>query len=103
MATNLDNNIAFISRGYPQRISREKDRLIELFAEFLGNSREAFDCFTELGIPEVDRVMIESCMDRVPVEADREVICEFLLNGQAQINAAIQRLTLSGGIGQAMQ
>ena len=97
MAPNFDNNIALISRGYPRNIRRENDRLIQLSAEFLENSKEALDCFAELDIPSVDRSLIESCMDRLPVDADRGFICGFILNGQEQINAAVQRLLSHNG------
>jgi len=101
MAPNFDNNIALVSRGYPQRISRENDRLIQLFGEFLESSGEALDCFVELDIPEVDRAVLESCMDKVPLDVDRGVICEFILNGQSQINEAVQRLTQNTKLGQS--
>lgn len=89
MAPNFDNNIALISRGYPANLTRENDRLIRLFAEFMDTCPEALDCFMELDIPEIDRGMIEICMDKVAVHADREFICAFLLNGQRQVAAAI--------------
>ena len=102
-APNFDNNIALISRGYPQRISRDKDRLIGLFIEFLESSEKALDCFMWFGIPDIDRGMIESCMDKVPVDIERETVYEFILNGQKQINAAVRRLIQNDIIGQSMR
>ena len=102
MAPNFDNNIALIARGYPANANREKDRLIGLFVEFLENNPDALECFTELAIPEIDRGMIESCMDKVPVDADREFICQFLMNGQEQISEAVKRLTQGNEFKQTM-
>jgi hypothetical protein len=91
LAPNFDNNIALISNGYPRNISRTNDRLIQLWEEFLQNSREASRRFAELAIPAIDRAAVEACLDKVPVEASREFIREFLLNGQERL----ERITRS--------
>jgi len=102
LAPNFDNNIALISRSYPQNVKRENDKLIQLFSEFLEQSQKALDCFEELNIPNVDRELIEICMNRVPIDVEREIICEYILNGQEQITAAIEQLTQSNEFGQTM-
>ena len=83
LAPNFDNNIALISRGYPKNINRENDLLIKLFVELMDGNRPAFSDFEDMGIAEIDRAMIESCMDNIPVKADREYICKFILTGQS--------------------
>jgi hypothetical protein len=102
MAPNFDNNIALISRDYPPNIKRDNDILIRLFVEFLAEIKDALNLLTDMDIPEVNREMIESCMDRVPVEADREYICEYILNGQEHLTAAMERLAQENSPGQTM-
>ena len=41
LAPNFDNNIALISRGYPNNIERNKDRMIELFVKFVSENHRA--------------------------------------------------------------
>ena len=95
LAPNFDNNIALISRGYLKNIKRENDFLIRLFVEFLGRSRDAYAAFSDMDIPLIDLAMVESCVDRVPIKADRKYVREFILNGQEQLAAATRRLQKS--------
>jgi hypothetical protein len=92
MAPNFDNNIALVSRGYNAGVNRESDRLIGFFTEFLENNEDAIATLVDMDIPVVERSMIESCMGKVPVEADRQYIREYILNGQAILTATIERI-----------
>lgn len=89
MAPNYDNNIALISRGYPNDASRKSDGLIRLFREFLSENNEARQMYTEMSLPQITEEIIEECLNEVPVEADREYIKAFVLNGQAEIRDII--------------
>lgn len=89
MAPNYDNNIALISRGYPKDASRKSDGLIRLFREFLSENNEARQMYTEISLPQITEEIIEECLNEVPIEADREYIKAFVLNGQAEIRDII--------------
>ena len=95
LAPNYDNNIALISRGYPKDRTRENDALIGFLTSFLEHNRAAFDMFRNLDIPEIDREMIENCLDNVPIEVDRDYIIDFILNGQEQIKDFVYRQSMS--------
>ena len=91
LAPNFDNNIALISRGYPKNIERQNDKLISLFIEFLENNEDARDCFLKLKHPEITEKLIIDCCDKVPVKADKDFICRFILNAQHQIMAELKQ------------
>ena len=84
MAPNFDNNIALISTGYRENTERKNDMLIRLFVEFLSGNKDALSLYNDMNIPAVDRGLIESCIDKVPVNVNRKYICEFILNGQQE-------------------
>ena len=102
LAPNFDNNIALISGDYPKNITRKNDKLIQLFADFLESCLDALEIFEKLNIPPIDREMIMDCMDKVPIEVDREVICGFILNGQTEVITTVERLTQSNDFEQTM-
>ena len=83
MAPNFDNNIALISRGYPQDKSREKDGIVRFFREFLAENAVARQMLREMELPEITEELLEDCLNAVPIEADRDYIKTFILNGQA--------------------
>lgn len=89
MAPNFDNNIALIARGYPQDKSREKDGIIRFFREFLSESADARQMLREMKLPEITEELLDDCLDAVPIEADREFIKTFILNGQAVVKELI--------------
>jgi len=66
--------------------------LIGLFAEFLEKRPDALGRFFKMGIKAVDRALVESCLDKIPVEIDREYICEFISNGQKRLIELIGKL-----------
>ena len=83
MAPNFDNNIALISRGYPQDKTREKDGIVRFFREFLAKNARARQMLRKMELPEITEVLLEDCLNAVPIEADRDYIKTFILNGQA--------------------
>ena len=89
LAPNFDNNIALISRGYPENIERENDGFIKFFTEFINSNEVAKKMFKELDIPSMTEEMLEACFEEVPIKVNEEIIKNFILNGQRQIKKAI--------------
>lgn len=89
LAPNFDNNIALISRGYPENIERENDGFIKFFTEFINSNEVAKKMFKELDIPLITEEMLEACFEEVPIKVNEEIIKNFILNGQRQIKKAI--------------
>ena len=82
MAPNYDNNIALISRGYPDRDSREGDGLIRFFREFLQETQKAKEMYQSMKLPEISEAMLDECFDEIPIEVDRDFVKAFIMNGQ---------------------
>ena len=89
MAPNYDNNIALISRGYPNSVSRETDGLIRFFREFLEQNETAKAMYQSMALPEITEVILEACFAEISIEADLEFIEAFVLNGQTAVRDAI--------------
>ena len=89
MAPNFDNNIALISRGYPQDKTREKDGIIRFFRDFIADDTNARQMIREIDLPEITEEIIEESLNEVPIEADGEFIKTFILNGQTLVNDII--------------
>lgn len=89
LAPNYDNNIALISRGYPQSVSRENDGLIRFFETFLKGNIQAKEMLAQMEIPVVTEQLILECINRIPIEVDRAFIIKFILNGQERVRRAI--------------
>lgn len=82
MAPNYDNNIALLSRGYPNSSSRLGDGLIRFFREFLEENPMAKDTYRQLELPVITEEMLESCFKAVPFQVDVAFVKDFILNGQ---------------------
>lgn len=91
MAPNYDNNIALISRGYPTDVSRQKDGLLRLFGDFLTENQRAKELYLQMPLPLITEDILQETLDEIPLDADREYIRDFILNGQRQAQALIQR------------
>jgi len=89
LAPNYDNNIALISRGYPNDVSRESDGLIRFFREFVQSNMKAKEMFRELDILEITVELIDKCLSEIPIEVENEYIRSFILNGQNIIKTII--------------
>lgn len=89
MAPNYDNNIALISRGYPNSTDREHDGLVQFFREFLQDNPTAKEMYQNMELPKITESMIDECFVEIPVEVDREFIQAFILNGQAVVQKII--------------
>lgn len=95
MAPNFDNNIALISRGYPKNMSRENDGFIRFFREFLAENAVALQMYREMDLPVITEEMLDECLCEIPIEADRDYIKSFILNGQAGVNDIINSEDIS--------
>lgn len=85
LAPNYDNNIALIANGYPSDVSREKDGLLKFFFEFIEKNSKAKELFKTLDIPEITKGMIMDCINKIPVDVNKEFIVDFIMNGQETI------------------
>ncbi len=83
MAPNYDNNIALISRGYPNSVDREYDGLIRFFRDFIQSSPAAKAMYQAMDLPKITGEMIDECFAQIPIEVDRDFVKAFILNGQA--------------------
>ena len=45
--------------------------------------------YRQMGLPEITAEMIDECMNEIPIEADRDFIRAFILNGQNAIREII--------------
>ena len=91
MAPNYDNNIALISRGYPNDVSREHDGMIRLFRDFLQENPTAKEMYLQIELPEITEEIIDGCLAEIPFEVDKEFVKSFIMNGQA----IVRRIVLS--------
>jgi hypothetical protein len=76
LAPNYDNNIALFSRGVPRDLSREKDKLIELYKDFSN------------AVYTVKEEMVDSCFKKLNImEFNRykEDIVRFIMNGNKRL------------------
>ena len=95
LAPNFDNNLSLISRGYPKDITRENDRLLEFFTDFLEENTKTFNMFCNLDIKKISENDLDIIIDKMPKELikdiNTEIIKEFVLNGQNSINENINK------------
>ena len=84
LAPNFDNNIALFSRGYPEKTERN-DLLVRLFLDLLKKREKAFLYFKELICPEITKELILSCCDEIPIEVNRKLLYEFIINAELKI------------------
>lgn len=89
MAPNYDNNVALISRGYVQDLSREKDGLLAFLRELLEANETARRMLQQMRVPMVTPELIDECLDSIPIPADKEYIHAFILNGQSRMAAML--------------
>lgn len=95
MAPNYDNNIALISRRYPNSASRKNDGFIRFFKDFLQESRTAAEMYRTMNLPVITEEMIGACMDEIPFQVNGEFIRAFILNGQRIVSDIIASENLS--------
>ena len=83
MAPNYDNNIALISRGYPNSTNREQDGIIRFLRDFIQSNPTAKAMLKGMELPEITEEMLDECFAEIPFEVDRDFIKDFILNGQS--------------------
>lgn len=89
MAPNYDNNIALISRGYLNTTDRSHDGLVGFFRSFLRDNPRAKELYQNMELPTITEEIIDECLDEIPIEADRDFIRAFILNGQSTVQETI--------------
>ena len=89
MAPNYDNNIALISRGYPNSTNREHDGIIGFFRDFVQSNPTAKSMLQDLQLPEITDEMIDECFAGIPIEINRDFVKAFILNGQCVVREII--------------
>lgn len=90
MAPNFDNNIALVSRGIPNDITRENDKLVNIFLDFTNWDGRVLKIIREFPVP-TKEVVRQSVIDTgIPIDVD--VVCAFVLNGSRRIQDQIQSL-----------
>ncbi len=89
MAPNYDNNLALISRGYPNNASRENDGIIRFFREFMQKNRAAKERYRQMELPVITEAILDECFAEIPMEVDRAFLTVFILNGQAVVQQII--------------
>lgn len=85
LAPLFDHNVAPLARGYPGNRWRHNDKLVELFLELLKQEPNAYRYFCALNLPTIDRSLILSCCEKIPIDVDRDFLCDFILNADRQI------------------
>jgi len=91
MAPNFDNNIALFARGIPD-LSRQNDKLIALWGELLEQNDHALAFAQALPAPTWE--MIEGCALATGIHIDVGDVCEFVMNGNEQMQAQIEALSM---------
>lgn len=89
MAPNYDNNVALISRGYVEDLSREKDGLLAFLRELLENNATARRMLKQMQIPMVTEALVDECLASISIPADKDYIRAFILNGQSRMAAML--------------
>ncbi len=89
MAPNYDNNIALISNGMTMDVNRKNDGFIRFFKEFLSSSSIACQMYKKMELPVITEEIVDKALDNTPVDADREYVKAFILNGYEIVNDMI--------------
>lgn len=85
LAPNFDNNIALISRGYPTNITRENDKMIELFVEFITGNKLATEFYKGIDISIICDEVVKEIVKKTGFSIDEKTVSDFILNGVAKI------------------
>lgn len=80
LAPNFDNNMALISRGYPNNIQRKNDLLIKLFNELMEHDSR-LKCY----IPDLSEDMVVGVIKSIGMKVQTKKITEFIMNGYNMI------------------
>jgi hypothetical protein len=82
LAPNFDNNIALISRGYSKDISRDNDKLISLFEEFIKEKQIVFS------LPPLTKEIVKKIAGAISIpNIDSEYVSMFIMNGYDKIQS----------------
>ena len=79
-APNFDNNMALISRGYPQNTKRKNDLLVRLFNELIGHEPSLKGY-----LPEVTDNMVIDVLLKLNMKVRSKVIIDFIMSAYEKI------------------
>ena len=74
LAPNFDNNIALISRGYTSADISKNDILMNLWCDFIKESKCSFE------LPELNRESIVRIADSIDCDVDKSYVVDFVMN-----------------------
>jgi len=95
LAPNFDNNIALFARKIPENLTRETDKLIELFLELLRQDERAAAFAAELPVPTRDMVLQYAGQTGVAVsDTTVAAACDFIMAGSDRIQHGIRCLAM---------
>ena len=81
LAPNFDNNIALISRGYPNDVKREHDGMIRFFIDFIQSNTIALNMYRNMVLPCITPNIIQTCLNDIPITVNEPFIIDFIMNG----------------------
>ena len=86
LAPNYDHNVALVSRGYPQSLSRQNDNLIALFTEFISKNEAAREFYDSIDKSILCESVINELVSETGFDIDENAISEFILNRAGRID-----------------
>lgn len=93
LAPNFDNNIALISRGYPQNKLRQNDKMIELFCDFIQGNEIARGYYNEIDKDTLSEETIRDIIQKTGFVVDEQAITAFIVSGKDHIADIISEQT----------
>ena len=81
LAPNFDNNIALISRGYPNDVERKQDGMIRFFIDFIQSNCIALNMYRNMVLPCITPNIIQTCLNDIPIKVNEPFIIDFIMSG----------------------
>ena len=85
LAPNFDNNIALILDDKYPKVNGGVTFLRNLFNDFLHSNKKAEKLFKELNIKKLNKEEIQTILDSIDLDVDKQAILEFIINNQNKL------------------
>ena len=85
LAPNFDNNIALILDDKYPKVDGGVTFLRNLFNDFLHSNKKAEKLFKELNIKKLSKEEIQTILDGIDLDVDKQAILEFIINNQNEL------------------
>ena len=85
LAPNFDNNIALILDDKYPKVNGGVTFLRNLFNDFLHSNKKAEKMFKELNIKKLSKEEIQTILDSINLDIDKQAILEFIINNQNEL------------------